>query len=207
LSLTEERERRRLATDLHDHVGQILALAQIKLGAIRESAASTHLVEPMDEVRRLIEQTIQYTRSLTFELSPPILYDLGFEAAVEWLAELIQEQQGIAVKVQVDRSAKPLNDEIRVILFQTVRELLAHVVKHASAKNIRVFIAREDATLQVKIEDDGLGMGISTNAANGPCGFGFFSIGERLKYLGGHLDVVSEPGWGTRVTLQVPLKY
>jgi len=207
LSLTEERERRRLATDLHDHVGQILALAQIKLGAIRESASSTHLVEPMDEVRRLIEQTIQYTRSLTFELSPPILYDLGFDAAVEWLAELIQEQQGILVKVQADRSSKPMNDEIRVILFQTVRELLANVVKHASAKNIRVFIAREEATLQVTIEDDGLGMGISAEASNGPSGFGFFSIGERLKYLGGHLGVVSEPGWGTRVTLQMPLKY
>jgi PAS domain S-box-containing protein len=207
LSLTEERERRRLATDLHDHVGQILALAQIKLGAIRESASSTHLVEPMDEVRRLIEQTIQYTRSLTFELSPPILYDLGFEAAVEWLAELIQEQHGIMVKVQADRSTKPMNDEIRVILFQTVRELLVNVAKHASAKHIRVFITREEAALQVKIEDDGLGMGISADAANGPSGFGFFSIGERLKYLGGHLEVVSEPGWGTRVTLQVPLKY
>jgi signal transduction histidine kinase len=207
LSLTEERERRRLATDLHDHVGQILALAQIKLGAIRESASSTHLVEPMDEVRRLIEQTIQYTRSLTFELSPPILYDLGFAAAVEWLGELIQEQQGITIKVQADRSAKPMNDEIRIILFQTVRELLVNVVKHASAKNIRVFISREDATLQVKIEDDGLGMGISADAANGPFGFGFFSIGERLKYLGGQLEVVSEPGWGIRVTLQVPLQY
>ena len=207
LSLTEERERRRLATDLHDHVGQILALAQIKLGAIRESASSTHLVEPMDEVRRLIEQTIQYTRSLTFELSPPILYDLGFEAAVEWLAELIQEQHGITVKVQADRSAKPMNDEIRVILFQTVRELLVNVAKHAGAKHILVFIAREEAALQVKIEDDGLGMGISADAANGPSGFGFFSIGERLKYLGGHLEVVSEPGWGTRVTVQVPLKY
>ena len=103
LSLTEERERRRLATDLHDHVGQILALAQIKLGAIRESAASTHLADPMDEVRRLVEQTIQYTRSLSFELSPPILYDLGFEAAMEWLAELIQTQHGISVKVQTDR--------------------------------------------------------------------------------------------------------
>jgi PAS domain S-box-containing protein len=207
LSLTEERERRRLATDLHDHVGQILALAQIKLGAIRESASSTQLVEPMDEVRRLIEQTIQYTRSLTFELSPPILYDLGFDAAVEWLAELIQEQHGITVQVQADRSSKPMTDELRIILFQTVRELLANVVKHANAKHIRVFIAREDAVLQVKIEDDGLGMGISAAAANGPAGFGFFSIGERLKYLGGHLDVVSEPGWGTRVTLQVPLQY
>jgi signal transduction histidine kinase len=100
-----------------------------------------------------------------------------------------------------------MNDEIRVILFQTVRELLANVVKHASAKNIRIFIAREDTNLQVKIEDDGLGMGISADAANGPLGFGFFSIGERLKYLGGDLEVVSEPGWGTRVTLQVPLKY
>lgn len=207
LSLTEEQERRRLATDLHDHVGQILALAQIKLGAIRESASSSHLVEPMDEVRRLIEQTIQYTRSLSFELSPPVLYDLGFEAAVEWLAELIQKQHGIMVKVQTDRSPKSMNDEIRVILFQTMRELLANVAQHANAKNIRIFIAREDATLEVKIEDDGLGMGISVDAAHGPFGFGFFSIRERLKYLGGHLDVVSEPGWGTRVTLQVPLKY
>ena len=160
LSLTEERERRRLATDLHDHVGQILALAQIKLGAIRQSASSTQLVEPMDEVRRLIEQTIQYTRSLSFELSPPILYDLGFEAAVEWLAELTHEQQGITVKVQADRSAKPMNDEIRIILFQTVRELLANVVNHANAKHIQIFIAREDTALQVKIEDDGLGLGV-----------------------------------------------
>ena len=207
LSLTEERERRRLATDLHDHVGQILALAQIKLGAIRQSASSSHLADPMDEVRRLIEQTIQYTRSLTFELSPPILYDLGFEAAVEWLAELIHGQQGITVKVQADRSAKPINDEIRVILFQTVREILANIVNHASAQHIQIFITREDAALQVKIEDDGLGMGISADAANGPSGFGFFSIGERLKYMGGRLEVVSEPGWGTRVTLQVPLKY
>jgi len=207
LSLTEERERRRLATELHDHVGQILALAQIKLGAIRESASSTQLAEPMDEIRRLIEQTIQYTRSLTFELSPPILYDLGFEAAVEWLAELIQEQHGIMIRVQADRSPKMMNDEIRVLLFQTVRELLVNVARHAKAKHIRIFITRQDTNLQVKIEDDGLGLGLSPQAVDGPCGLGFFSIGERLKYLGGHLEVNSEPGWGTRVTLQVPLKY
>jgi len=208
LSLTEERERRRLATDLHDQVGQILALAQIKLGAIRESTTATQLAEPMDEIRRLIDQTIQYTRSLTFELSPPILYDLGFDAAVEWLAELIQGQQGVVIKVQTDRSAKPMSDEIRLLLFQTMRELLTNVVKHASAKNIKVFITREDTTLQVKVEDDGLGLGVSPDfSLEGPGGFGIFSIQERLKYLGGHLEAVSEPGWGTRVTLRVPLKY
>jgi PAS domain S-box-containing protein len=207
LSLTEERERRRLATEFHDHVGQILALAQIKLGALRQSASSTELGEPMDEVRRLIEQTIQYTRSLTFELSPPILYDLGFDAAVEWLAELFHEQHGISIKVQTDRSAKIMSDELRVLLFQTIRELLGNAVKFAGARNIKLFIAREDGSLRVKMEDDGLGTGASTDLSqDGPSSFGIFSIRERLKYLGGRLDVATETGWGTRVTLQVPLK-
>jgi signal transduction histidine kinase len=85
--------------------------------------------------------------------------------------------------------------------------LLHNIVKHANAKNIRIFITREEAILRVKIEDDGLGMGMSAGASQGPSGFGLFSIGERLKYLGGHLEAVSEPGWGTRVTLQVPLQY
>jgi PAS domain S-box-containing protein len=206
LSLTEERERRRLATELHDHVGQILALAQIKLGALRQSTSSTELGEPMDEVRRLIEQTIQYTRSLTFELSPPILYDLGFDAAVEWLAELFHQQHGVAIRVQTDKSAKTMSDELLVLLFQTVRELLGNVVKFAGAKNIMVFIAREDGALRVKMEDDGLRTGASPELSlDGPGGFGIFSIKERLKYLGGRLEVTTEPGWGTRVTLQVPL--
>ena len=83
---------------------------------------------------QLIEQTIDYTRSLTFELSPPILYDLGFEAAVEWLGELLQEQYGIRLKVAADRNPKPLSDEIRVLLFQLVRELLVNVVKRSQAQ-------------------------------------------------------------------------
>ncbi len=95
LTLLEERERRRIANDLHDHIGQNLALSKIKLGELRASVSSS-LVKPLHEIHGLIEQTIQYTRSLTFELSPPILYELGFEAAVEWLAEQIQEKHGIS---------------------------------------------------------------------------------------------------------------
>jgi signal transduction histidine kinase len=95
-----------------------------------------------------------------------------------------------------------------VLLFQTVRELLLNVIKHANARHIKVMLARENSTLQVKMEDDGLGQGVSSDfPVDGPFGFGFFSIRERLRYLGGHLNVESEPGWGTRVTLGVPLKY
>ncbi len=208
LSLTEERERRRLATDLHDYVGQILALAQIKLGALRQSASSTSLTGPMDEIRQLIEQTIRYTRSLSFELSPPILYDLGFEAAVEWLAELVQEQHGVHLKVEADRSPKPLDDELRVLLFQVVRELLVNVVKRAKANNVAVFIGRNGTSMQVKIENDGvMGELTAESALPSPNELGLFSIRERLKYLGGRLEVESEPGQGSRVTLVVPLKY
>lgn len=205
LSLTEERERRRLATDLHDHVGQILALAQIKLGALRESVSS-NLISPLEEVRQLLEQTIRYTRSLTFELSPPILYDLGFEAAVEWLAELLQEQYGICLKVAADRSAKPLGEEIRVLLFQLVRELLVSVAQRAKVDNIAVLISRNGPDMQIKIDNDGVGppLGLEPPTLNG---LELFSIRERLNYLGGRLEVESDPGHGTRMTMVVPLSY
>ena len=170
-------------------------------------AGSTALATPMDEVRRLVEQTIQYTRSLTFELSPPILYDLGFEAAVEWLAEMMQEQHGLRIEVQSDKGPKPLDDEIRVLLFQAVRELLVNVIKHAQASQVRVAIDREGADLRIKVEDNGVGLPISLDAPPTGRGFGLFSIRERLKHLGGHLKAESEPGQGTRVTLLVPLRF
>jgi signal transduction histidine kinase len=121
LSLVEERERHRIATDLHDHIGQTLALSKIKLGALRESVSSD-LAVSVDEIRKLIEQTIQYTRSLTSELSPPILYELGFETAVDWLGEQILSRQDIHFHFNDDGQPKPMEDEARVLLFQAVRE-------------------------------------------------------------------------------------
>jgi PAS domain S-box-containing protein len=207
LSLAEEQERRRLATELHDKVGQILALAQIKLGALRE-AAPAGLTGAMEEVRQLLDQTIRYTRSVTFELSPPILYDLGFEAAVEWLAELIQERSGIRLQVTADHSPKPLNDDSRVLLFHLVRELLLKVVKEARAKNILVLIKRSLAEVQVSIENDGVGWDPRAGSPLlSPNGLGLFGIRERLQYLGGRLEVDFEPGHGSRVTLVAPLNF
>lgn len=208
LSLTEEHERRRLATELHDQVGQILALVQIKLGALRASASAANLTAPLDEIRRLLEQSIRYTRSLTFELSPPILYDLGFEAAVEWLADTMHEQHGIPIQVQRNGyPTHPLSDEIRVIVFQAVRELLANVVKYAKASQVKISLAKENKHLKVMVGDNGVGLDTAPEAdINEPRGFGLFSIRERLKYLGGKLEVLSGQGQGTQVALMVPLR-
>jgi PAS domain S-box-containing protein len=207
LSLAEEEERRRIALALHDRIGQTLAISKIKLGAMQELASSPDLAEPLDEIRELIEEIIRDTRSLTFELSSPILYELGLEAAVEWLAEQIEDQHDILSFFEDDEQPKPLHDDIRITLFQAVRELLVNVAKHAQAHNVKVSMGRDDGHIRITVEDDGIGFDFLSIGSRWSRteGIGLFSIHERLVSLGGHLEVESEPGHGTRVTLVAPL--
>ena len=208
LSLTEERERRRLATDLHDHIGQALAVSKIKLGVMQKMTSVPGLATPLGEVRELIEQMIQDTRSLTFELSLPVLYELGFEAAVEWFAKYVRAHHGIQIEVQKDMKPIPMTDEIKVLLFRSVREVMMNIVKHAQAHHALVSILRNGDQVEITVEDDGVGIGDSmgyTQANTG--GFGLFSIRERLNYLGGGVEISSKQDKGTRVTLTVPLRF
>jgi PAS domain S-box-containing protein len=207
LSLTEERERRALATGLHDHVGQTLAIAKIKLGVLQKTAPYPDIAEPLGEIRGLIETMIRDTRSLTFELSLPVLYELGFEAAVEWFARHIRAQHGLQVDVQQDMEAIPMSDEIKVLLFRSVRELMHNIVKHAQARHARVVIMRNDDGMSIRVEDDGVGMDPAKMKpqTRGSGGFGLFSIRERLHFLGGRVEMKSKPGKGTSITLWVPL--
>lgn len=208
LSLTEERERRRLAADLHDHIGQILALSQIKLGALRQEAASPEAETSVNEIREFIGQAIRYTRSLTYELGLPILYDLGLEAALEWLAEQLQEQHGLKIEVHRDQQPKPLGEAARVLVFRVVRELLTNAIKHAQASRVEVWITQEGPFLQIRVVDDGVGF--DADAQGGGAykfsGYGLFSIRERLSSLGGSLELASLPGQGTGVSITVPLE-
>jgi two-component system, NarL family, sensor histidine kinase UhpB len=207
LSLAEEGERQRLATGFHDHVGQILSLAQIKLGVLRQ-AHTTNLTETIDEIRQLIGQTIRDIRSLNSELSPPILHELGFVAAVEWLGNLIQEKYGINSKVSVDLSPKPLTDEIQILLFHLVRELLEYIVKGSRPNNINIQISRDGSNIVVKIENDGFAADLDAESPlPSPYGLGLFGIRERLYHLGGSLEVESEQGLGTRISMAVPLEW
>ena len=208
LALAEERERRRIATTLHDNIGQNLALARMKLGELRKQAAGGPLAPQVEKVLELTEQIIKQTRLLTGQLSPPILYELGFEAAVEWLAEQFQKEHGIACSMEDDRQPKPLDDNVRVVLFQAVRELLMNVAKHARASRAEVSIRRIDQQLHVTVEDDGIGFDASHAAARreATSGFGLFSIRERLGHLGGHVTIEPLPQRGTRVCLIAPLR-
>jgi len=209
LSLAEERLRRRIATDIHDHIGQNLAISKIKLESLRESMSSDELAATLDEIRELIAQTIESSRSLTFELSPPVLYELGFEAAVEWLVRQARQKHGLSTDFNSDGRPKPLSSNVCVLLFQAVRELLVNVAKHAQARNVTVSTRRVGDEVRVTVEDDGVGLDASKVSSRGSeaGGFGLFSIRERLGYIGGRLDIDSKPGAGTQVTLAVRIDH
>ncbi|NQU08161.1 MAG: sensor histidine kinase [Candidatus Abyssubacteria bacterium] len=208
LSLAEERERKRIAAELHDHIAQPLIASNMMLETVKKSILSPDDADSLDKIRRLIEQTIRDVRTLTFEVSPPILYMVGIEAALEWLVEKNQEQTGIMAEFDDDGQPKPLDEDIRVLLFQAVRELLTNVAKHSQASKMKVTIRRTHPFVNIVIEDDGIGFDPSTI---GSCwdesgGFGLFNIRERLDYLGGHFKIASRPHGGTRITLLAPLK-
>lgn len=207
LSLTEERERRRIAVDLHDQIGQTLALIQIKMQAMREALPDGAIAEELDACVRLIGQPIQDTRSLVFNLSPPVLYDLGFEAAAAWIVDQHQGHQGLQISFEDDGQPKPLDQAVSILLFRGIRELLTNVVKHSQARKSRVWLRAGGRNLRVGVEDDGRGFDPSAQGRAGQQGgFGLFSIREQLDRIGGTLEIHSAAGAGTLIILSVPLQ-
>jgi PAS domain S-box-containing protein len=208
LSLTEQRERRNIATFVHDQISQKLALAKIKLGALNESLQSTEHNKPVKDIRDLIEETVQDTRNLTFDLSPPILYELGLEQSLEWLADQFTEKYDLAFTFRDDNKPKPLDEDIRVVLFQAARELLMNAIKHSQAKTVKIATLRENGNIRLSVEDDGIGFDTSITqpywVKTG--GFGLFNIRERLDQFRGEFKIQSQPGKGTKATLIAPLK-
>ena len=204
LSLAEERERRRLAADLHDQVGQSLAAIKLKLGAARQAVLASDAGHHLDEIRGLVEEAIRQTRSLTFDLSPPILYELGLEPALEWLAEQFQAKHAISASLEDDGQTKPLEDDVRGLLFRAVSELLMNIAKHAQARTVVISVSRRQNDVHIQVRDDGMGFN-ETDTDRRTSGFGLFNIRERLTAIGGRLAIDSEPGRGASITLVAPL--
>ena len=153
----------------------------------------------------MIEQSSQDVQSLIFEISPPILYDIGLVAAVDWLIEKTSKKHGLKIVLKHGEELKPISKKFRALIFRAVRDLLINVNKHASANYIEVSIDRQARHLVISVQDDGVGISTShTGAPSGVEGFGLFSIRERLSHLNGSLIVHSKPHQGTRVVMKIP---
>jgi PAS domain S-box-containing protein len=214
LTLAEQRERRRMAKVLHDHLQQLLVSARFRT-AILGRAGDRLVAQATGEIEELLDQSIQASRSLTAELSPPILHEGGLKPGLEWLARWMADRHGLVVDLSVQDPLPSLLEDVKVLLFESVRELLFNAVKHARVRTAAVNLRRVDGQmLQITVSDSGPGfdpaalarVGSFDPAALAPAsGFGLFSIRERLSLIGGRFEIHSSPGNGSRFMLIAPL--
>lgn len=202
----QEDERRRIARDLHDGVGQNLTALKHRLHELDAALPPQHdaLRGPLAAALALCGDTLEDTRELSRLLRPPILDDLGLEAALRWLVRSQGQRSGIEVSLDID-PLPPLDDELQTLLFRVTQEALTNASKHAAAGHVRVRLRLRDAGLRLDIHDDGRGCDPATALASG--GNGLSGMRERLRLYGGQLQLRSAAGAGMRVSARVPLDY
>ena len=208
LAGAEERQRRHIAAELHDRIGQMLVAAKIKAGLLRLAITSPDRAAEADEIVGLIDHASREVSSLTFELCPPVLYEVGLAAALEWLTNEFQQVNDIDCQFTEDGAIGAVSEETQGLLFQTARELLVNVAKHARATKAKLVLATDDRGLTIRVEDNGVGFdpaGIVRHHRQ-IGGFGLFSIRERLRHINGRLEIDAAPGRGSRVALVVPYR-
>lgn len=206
LSLAEQRVRRQIATELHDYLGQLLVVCRLKLTQASQRAKDTDLAQQLKDADRILQESLSYTRSLVAELAPPVLREFGLVMGLTWLAEQM-EQHGVTVTMKVTPAPLNVEEDQAILLFQSARELLMNVVKHADTKQAFLSVATAPAgdVLTITVADSGKGFDHALERRTGGKHFGLFSIRERMGALGGRLELKSGPAQGTSASLILPL--
>ena len=212
LLLVEQRERKRMAIELHDHLQQMLVLAKMKLGQSKRVAEPPPISgEMLSQVDQLLTDSLEYTRTLVAELSPPVLREFGLSAALKWLGEWMRKHNLSVTLKMSDEEAVQLPEDHAVLLFQSVRELLINSAKYAATGEATVRFEKTNGHLRIEVQDKGAGFDPATSAvcASNSGGvssrFGLLSIRERMQALGGSFELQSAPGKGTSAVLSLPL--
>ena len=201
----EERERRRIAGIVHDDLQQILAASRQKLHWLKDGRRDESAVESVD---RLLEEAIHKTRLLSHELQPAVLQYSGLQAALEWLGRQMKDLYGLEVKLSTSGWADDEGEPIKLLLFRSLQELLFNVVKHARTLEAEVHLSRRKGQVEVVVADGGKGLDphLLDTTASPPGGIGLLSIRERVRFLGGRLDIESRPERGSRITISIPCR-
>jgi PAS domain S-box-containing protein len=202
LSLAEERARRKLATELHDYLGQMLVLCRLKLTKRYADGKPISMAQQRREADRILQEAIAYTRSLVAQLTPPILREFGLVSALTWLGDQMKQHR-LHVEITEGISSVDLPEEHAILLFQSVRELLMNVVKHAGSQRAALSIGLDQGRLTLTVCDDGVGFDAAQESPGNH--FGLFSIRERMEGIGGTFEISSLPQQGTVARLSLPL--
>ncbi len=205
----ELRERTRLAELLHDGLQQLLVAAKMRVSRPRRQPSSEEDATTLLEVKQLIQQAIETSRTLTTELRPPILYQQGLAAAIQWLGKQTKLLYEMDVTSRLDTRAEPANHDVKAFLYQAIRELVFNAVKHAGVREVSIVSTIcKPGTLRISVEDQGVGFSIvelkRKQAANE--GLGLFAMENRIVALGGSIRIEARPGGGTSIHIELPLE-
>jgi len=207
LTEAEQRERQRIAEKIHEDLQQLLVGSKLRATALRMQTDSYPGVgTTAKELETLLEQSIAKARSLSYEISPPILRHSELGQALAWAADRIEQLHGLHLDVQIAGEVPSCAEAVKVFLFSAVSELLLNVVKHSDAREARISLSCQDDHLAIQVEDSGKGFNLdpSLSLRTSRSGFGLGSIERRLAVFGGRMEVKTQPGQGTAVTLRVP---
>jgi signal transduction histidine kinase len=204
LTVAEQLARRKLATELHDYLAQLLVVARMKVGQLLKQDHDVEARKMVEDVDQLLHQSLDYTRSLVSELTPQALYERGLGAAIRWLGDQMRRQQILNVEVSVGDADLKLPEADAVLLFHSVRELLFNVLKHGQTDWAAVSMTYAQNVLSLTVSDQGCGFDLEKLRNDRSDRFGLLSIRERMMDLGGEFDLQSEPGKGTVASLHLP---
>ena len=206
LHLAEQRERQRLAAELHDYLAQMLVLLKLKLDqACRIEGVPPQCTKILGQAQEILTESLAYAKTLVHDLSPPILREFGLTAGLRWLAERMQRNDlSVSLDTHEDQSVR-LPQDYAILLFQSVRELLLNVKKHAQSGRAWVVFDLRSQYIKITVRDEGAGFDNTAAEMLSESNFGLFSVHERMKALGGTLEIISKPGKGTTATLFVPI--
>ncbi|MCA9113164.1 MAG: PAS domain S-box protein, partial [Planctomycetaceae bacterium] len=200
-------ERERIARRLHDHLQQLLIGADFQLAHLTQPQPEEDRLSTLNQVRDLLQQSISASRNLASELNPHVLYESGFSAALEWLAEFMRETHGLQLDLQMDIQQNPSEREVNVVLFDAVRELLLNVIKHSKVDHATVSAIQSNDEMRVVVKDGGQGFDLKDlqRSDDPAAGLGLSGVRQSIETLGGRCILHSIPGHGTTVELRMPL--
>lgn len=204
----QEAERRRLARELHDEIGQVLTAVKINVQAIRPHVSPEGLPR-VEESIEVVNRAIQQVRDLSLDLRPSLLDDLGLAAAVRWYVDRQAQRAGIAITAAIELVPGRLPPETETVCFRIIQEALTNVVRHSQARDVRIRLTCEAKELVLVIGDDGIGFDPATVDVDSGSGRGLGLLGmqERVHLVGGRLEITTRPGQGTELRVRVPLGF
>ena len=208
LAMAEEKAKRRLAITLHDKLGQSLVLANFKSSELKKIVKNSEHKKMLNEISDFLEDAINESRNITYELSPPVLYEMGLVPAISWRLDEIEKNNKIKTTLINQSKSYDIRKRDKIILYRSINELLQNVLKHSNANSINVSFRLLSNNYRIIIADNGIGFDLEAmiDQALSQKKFGIFSIMERIKYIGGNVVIDTKPRKGTKITINLPIK-